>query len=105
VHLHDLRARGASFLLTKLELPMVAAISGHKRLEVMQRRYARLLPEEIHAAVEKRNIAERCGTSSSSYSAASSGTSGSPRAACSVWRAIFGRLEGGPGRGHAKAKI
>ena len=59
VRLHDLRARGISFLLTKLELPMVAAISGHKDWKVMQRHYARLLPEEIHAAAEKRNVGEK----------------------------------------------
>jgi integrase len=59
LRLHDLRARGISFLLTKLELPMVAAISGHKDWKVMQRHYARLLPEEIHAAAEKRNVAEK----------------------------------------------
>jgi integrase len=59
LRLHDLRARGISFLLTKLEVPMVAAISGHKDWKVMQRHYARLLPEEIRAAAEKRNVAEK----------------------------------------------
>jgi len=59
LRLHDLRARAISFLLTKLELPMVAAISGHKDWKVMQRHYARLLPEEIHAAAEKCNVAEK----------------------------------------------
>ena len=38
---------------------MVAAISGHKDWKVMQRHYARLLPEEIRAAAEKRNVAEK----------------------------------------------
>jgi len=55
-HLHDLRAHAISFMLAFLQPQIVASISGHKNWTTMAKHYARLTPDQVHAAIARAGV-------------------------------------------------
>lgn len=56
LHFHDLRHRATSqFFRMGLDIPRVALLTGHKTWGML-RRYTDIKPEDVHAALEKREL-------------------------------------------------
>lgn len=53
LHFHDLRHRAtAEFFRMGLDIPRVALLTGHKTWSML-RRYTKIKPEDVHAAVAR----------------------------------------------------